>query len=117
MLSNINMLRGKDGGVILHLLGLAVYTEGEKSMQACSFTHCSHADSNCSLIGFCHVLLRLMDNETEQDLLQDPCGSSRISSISLWVDTANTHPNCCRMAPGSAKDSRVSISGLYFHHL
>ncbi|CAG09436.1 unnamed protein product, partial [Tetraodon nigroviridis] len=36
-----------------------------------------------------------------------PCGASRISSISLWVDTENTPLNCCRSAPGSAKDSRL----------
>lgn len=86
-------------------------------MQACSFTHRSQADSCRSAVEFYYVLLRLMDNETEQDLLQDPCGASRISSISLWVDTENTPLNCCHSAPGSAKDSRVSAPGLYFCHL
>lgn len=78
-------------------------------MQGCSFTHRSHADSHGPAIEFYDVLPRLMDNETEQDLPQDPYGASRISSFSSWGDTVNTPLNCCRLAPGSTKDSRVSV--------
>lgn len=67
------------------------------------------------LLTFYYVFLRLMDNATERDHLQDPWWASMFSTSSLWVDIMSTPRNFCHLAPGSVMALRVRILWLHYN--
>lgn len=67
------------------------------------------------LLTFYYVFLRLMDNATERDHLQDPWWASMFSTSSLWVDIMSTPLNSCHLAPGSVMAFRVRILWLHYN--